>query len=146
MCIRDSRSNLRRRVRPSPGADDDGDDDDEADDDGDGGESLGSGGADGFTALFGRTSGGGSVGDGGSGRCESKRASPGGGSRKPIDWFGAMAPPQLRRAERTFASAVELVARIATVSSELRALTLAAEERRIAYENFHCTGRGDDEL
>jgi len=43
--------------------------------------------------------------------------------RSPLAWFGAMPPPSLRRARRRFAECVELVAKIATVSSELRALT-----------------------
>lgn len=43
--------------------------------------------------------------------------------RSPLAWFGAMPPPSLRRARGRFAECVELVAKIATVSSELRALT-----------------------
>jgi hypothetical protein len=43
--------------------------------------------------------------------------------RTPVDWFGVMVPPQLRRAERSFRTAVDLVAQIATISSKLRALT-----------------------
>ena len=44
-------------------------------------------------------------------------------ARKPASWFGAFPPPQLRRAESSFRSCVELAARMATVSSEIRALT-----------------------
>ena len=43
--------------------------------------------------------------------------------RSPLAWFGALPPPSLRRARRRFAECVELVAKIATVSSELRAWT-----------------------
>ena len=49
-----------------------------------------------------------------------RRAEP---PRSPLAWFGAMPPPSLRRARRRFAECVELVAKIATVSSELRAWT-----------------------
>eukprot|EP00740_Mantoniella_antarctica_P017484 CAMPEP_0181392318 /NCGR_PEP_ID=MMETSP1106-20121128/26518_1 /TAXON_ID=81844 /ORGANISM="Mantoniella antarctica, Strain SL-175" /LENGTH=235 /DNA_ID=CAMNT_0023513415 /DNA_START=236 /DNA_END=942 /DNA_ORIENTATION=- len=45
--------------------------------------------------------------------------------RKPVNWFGGMVNPQLRRAEKSFTCAVELVAQIATVSSKLLALTTA---------------------
>jgi|AntAceMinimDraft_12_1070368.scaffolds.fasta_scaffold20405_3 hypothetical protein len=45
--------------------------------------------------------------------------------RKPVNWFGGMVNPQLRRAEKSFTGAVELVAQIATVSSKLLALTTA---------------------
>lgn len=47
--------------------------------------------------------------------------------RVPLDWFGVMVPLQLRRAEKTFKTAIDLVARIATVSSRLRALTAGDE-------------------
>jgi len=43
--------------------------------------------------------------------------------RRPVHWFGAMPPPQLRRAEARFRRAAALVAEVATATAELRALT-----------------------
>ena len=59
---------------------------------------------------------------------EEKKASrsdvvDGNDGRSPLAWFGAMPPPSLRRARSRFVECVELVAKIATVSSELRAWT-----------------------
>ena len=44
-------------------------------------------------------------------------------------WFGAMPPPQLRRAEARFPTAAALVAEVATATAELRALTGGVTER-----------------
>ena len=60
----------------------------------------------------------------------------------PVRWFGVCPPPQLRRAESSFRSCVELAARMATVSSEIRALTRRDRRERGGEEGADRDGGG----